>query len=183
MPRAWRRRGRPPLDRPTTDRGTPEIQARRAALAGGSDPALAEHPLGLMLARALISPEQYEAGCHYAALYARAVARPNLSVAALYRRLLAESGQGKEIEEADLEKIQALYRKGKASLIAAGRGVAMATENVAVFGRLPRFLFRLTGAVSTKADLGELEAVREGLSALVACYGRGTCRARRHRAA
>ncbi len=113
MPRAWRRRGRPPLDRPTTDRGTPEIQARRAALAGGSDPALAEHPLGLMLARALISPEQYEAGCHYAALYARAVARPNLSVAALYRRLLAEPGRARRSRRRTSRKSRRSIAKGR----------------------------------------------------------------------
>jgi hypothetical protein len=172
MPGAWRKRGRPRVDRPATDLGTPELQARREALARGGDPALAEHALGIMLARALISTEQYEAGCYYAALYARAVERPNLSVAALYRRLLGESGRGRDIEEADLEKTQMLYRKGKNSLIAAGRGIAAATENIAVFGRPSRFLFGPRNAASRRADAGELEAVREGLGLLVACYGR-----------
>src|SRR5215469_11270264 len=31
----WRKRGRPKLDRPDRDTGTPELQARRAALVGG----------------------------------------------------------------------------------------------------------------------------------------------------
>ena len=44
---AWRKRGRPRLDRPSNDQGTPEQQAKRSALAGGADPALTEHPLGL----------------------------------------------------------------------------------------------------------------------------------------
>jgi len=109
MRSAWRKRGRPPLGRPSTDQGTPELQARRAVLVGGSDPALSEHPLGIMLARGLITPEQHEAGCYYAGLYGRAVGPPDLSVASLYRRLMAESGRGKEIDEADLGRIQALY--------------------------------------------------------------------------
>src|SRR5438876_6131735 len=167
----WRKRGRPRLDRPATDRGTPELQARREALVPGSDPALAEHALGIMLARSLISAEQYEAGCYYAGLYARAVAPPDLSVAALYRRLLAEAGKGREIAESDLEKIQRLYRSGKGRLMAAGRGVAAATENIAVFGRPPRFLFAPPSrALRSEAARAEMETVLEGLSVLAACY-------------
>jgi hypothetical protein len=47
MTTAWRKRGRPRFDRPSIDQGTPEQQARRRALAGGGDPALTEHPLGI----------------------------------------------------------------------------------------------------------------------------------------
>lgn len=177
MRAAWRKRGRPRLDRPSMDQGTPELQARRRLLAAGGDPALTEHPLGVMLARGLISPEQHEAGCYYAMLYSRAVARPELSVAALYRRLMAESGRGREIEEEALERIQALYRLGKNRLLAAGRRVSAATENIAVFGRPARFLGRRAGLpLKRGADFAELEAVLDGLSALVACYGRGAQR-------
>lgn len=177
MAGTWRKRGRPRLDRPHVDQGTPEQQARRVALAAGGDPVLAEHPLGVMLARGLISAEQHEAGCHYAMLYGRTVGPTDLSVASLYRRLLAESGRGKEIDEADLARIQALYRLGKNRLLAAGRRVATATENIAVFGSPPRFLNRPAGGrLKRGADFAELEAVLEGLSVLVACYGRGAGR-------
>lgn len=180
MTGAWRKRGRPRFDRPAVDQGTPEQQARRQALAAGGDPTLTEHPLGLMLARGLISPEQHEAGCYYAVLYGRAVARTDLSVASLYRRLLAESGRGKDIDEADLARMQALYRLGKNRLLAAGRRIATATENIAVFGRPARFLGRPLGArLKRGADFAELEAVLEGLSVLVACYGRGARRSGR----
>jgi hypothetical protein len=175
--RAWRKRGRPRLGLPAVDRGTPEQQARREALAAGADPALTEHPLGVMLARGLISVEQHRAGCHYAMLYRRAVGRTDLSVASLYRRLLAEDGRGREIEEADLARIEALHRLGKNRLLAAGRRVAAATENIAVFGRPARFLGRsFGGGLRRGADFAELEAVREGLSVLVACYGPGAAR-------
>jgi hypothetical protein len=177
MTGAWRKRGRPRLDRLSLDQGTPEQQARRRALAAGEDPALTEHPLGLMLARGLISVEQHEAGSYYAMLYGWAVARADLSVAALYRRMLAEGGGGEEIGEEDLVRIQALYRLGKNRLLAAGRRIAAATENIAVFGRPARFLSRPAGTrLRRGADFTELGAVLEGLSVLVACYGRGAGR-------
>jgi hypothetical protein len=177
MTGAWRKRGRPRFDRPSIDEGTPEQQVRRQALAAGGDPALTEHPLGLMLARGLISTQQHEAGCYYAMLYGWAVGRTDVSVASLYRRLLAEGWHGKEIDEEDLTRIQTLYRLGKNRLLAAGRRISMATENIAVFGRPARFLSRSAGgSLKRGPDFAEFEAVLEGLSVLVACYGRGAKR-------
>jgi len=177
MTGAWRKRGRPRFDRPSIDKGTPEQQARRQALAAGGDPALTEHPLGLMLARGLISVEQHEAGSYYAMLYGWAVGGTDVSVASLYRRLLTEGWQGKEIDEEDLARIQALYRLGKNRLLAAGRRIATATENITVFGRPARFLSRSAGrGLKRGPDVAQLEAVLEGLSVLVACYGRGAKR-------
>jgi hypothetical protein len=173
----WRKRGRPRLDRPATDGGTPEQQARRASLAGGGDPALTEYPLGLMLARGLITREMHEAGCTYAMLYGRAVARANLSVAHVYRRMLAESGRGRDLDEQGQARIEQLFRIGKNHLLAAGRRVCDATENLVVFGRPARFLAkRRTAELSRGADLAEFQAVLAGLSVLVASYGRGASR-------
>src|SRR5262249_42342605 len=177
MNMAWRNPGRPRLDRPSCDQGTPELQARRRALAGEGDPVLAEHPLGVMLARGLISAEQREAGCYYALLYRRAVGRPDLSVASLYRQLMGEGGSGREMEEESLVRFQSLYRLGKNRLLAAGRRVAAATETLVVFGRPARFLGRAARMpLKRGADHAELEAVLEGLSVLVACYGLGARR-------
>jgi hypothetical protein len=174
---ASRKRGRPRFDRPSIDQGTPEQQAKRSALAGGGDPALTEHPLGIMLARRLISREQYEAGSQYATLYYQTVAPTTVSVESHYRRLMAEGGGGEEIGEEDLRRLQALFRHGKNRLLAAGRRVTMATENIAVFGRPARFLSR-SAKMSLKrgTDFAELQAVLDGLSVLVACYGRGAGR-------
>jgi hypothetical protein len=63
------RRGRPPQPRPGIDRGTPELQARRARLAGGGDTALASYPLGILLANGDIGEDAHEAACRYAWLY------------------------------------------------------------------------------------------------------------------
>jgi len=174
---AWRKRGRPPLDRPSIDHGTPELQARRRTLAGGADPALSEHPLGVMLARGLISAEQHEAGCYYALLYRRAVAHPDLSVASLYRQLMGEAGGGGAIDEESLVRFAGLYRLGKNRLLAAGRRITAATENLVVFGRPARFLGRPSNMTPKRGpDHAELQAVLDGLSVLVSCYGRGARR-------
>ena len=177
MATTWRKRGRPRLDRPSSDDGTPELQARRSALVGAGDPALAEYPLGIMLARGLISAEEHEAGCYYAALYAKAVARANLSCAHLYRRMIAGSGQGRELDEKSQEHIERLFRQGKNRLLAAGHRVCEATENLAVFGRPARFLDRRQTALLRRgADYNEFQATLAGLAVLVACYGRGAGR-------
>lgn len=176
MATTWRRRGRPKLDRPANDTGTPELQARRSALVGPGDPALAEYPLGIMLARGLITAEEHEAGCYYAALYARAVARTSLSCAHIYRRMLAESGRAMDLDDKSQAHIERLFRQGKNNLLAAGRRVSEATENLAVFGRPPRFLDRQVAKLRRGADYSELRAVLNGLAVLVACYGRGAGR-------
>src|SRR6185369_8353700 len=63
-------------------------------------------------------------------------------------------------------------------LLAAGRRVCDATENLVVFGRLPRFLDTAgrRGAAARRADAVELAAVRTGLEVLAACYGRAASR-------
>ncbi len=173
----WRKRGRPKLHRPSHDTGTPELQARRSALVGGGDPALAEHPLGIMLARGLISAEEHEAGCYYALLYARAVARTHLSSAHVYQRMLAESGRAATLDDKGQEHVENLFRQGKNRLLAAGRRVSEATENLAVFGRPARFLdVRRTAELRRGADFTEFQAVLEGLAVLAACYGRSAGR-------
>lgn len=180
MTKSWRRgRGRPKGDRPRTDLGTPEAQARRRLLAGAGDPVLAEYPLGMLLARGLIGREQHEAGCYYGFLYGRVVGRTQLSCAAIYDRLAAEVNAGRRAANEDEEKRhQDLFRLGKNRLLAASRRVCDATENLVVFGRLPRFL-DLEGrrsAGARRGDAAELAAVLAGLDALVACYGPGAGR-------
>ena len=183
----WRKRGRPKLDRASHDSGTPEVQARRALLASGGDPALTEHPLGIMLARGLISAEEHEAGCYYAMLYAKAVARTHLSSAHIYQRMLAESGRATTLDDKSQEHVERLFRQGKNRLLAAGRRISEATENLAVFGRPARFLDRSRPAELRRgADFAEFQAVLQGLAVLSACYGRGARRSGRmetHRAA
>ena len=178
--KAWRsgRRGRPRSERPKVDQGTPELRAHRAALAGGADPALTEHPLGLMLARGLVTPQQHEAGFYYAYLYRRAVGRTQIASDRVYAQLAAGAGGGRELEEETLARLESLFRLGKNRLLAAGRRVCDATENLVVFARPPRFLDTASRRPlsARRADGHELEAVKAGLDVLVACYGRSAGR-------
>lgn len=178
--KSWRgRRGRPRQDRPETDLGTPEQQARRAVLAASGDPALGEYPLGLMLARGLIGREQHEAGCRYGFLYGRVIGKGELSCAGIYDRLAADVRPDRAMASEESEaRDQALFRLGKNQLLAAGRRVCDATENIVVFGRLARFLdiHGRRGAAARRGDTAELAAVLAGLDALVACYSRGAAR-------
>src|SRR5438552_382264 len=101
--------------------------------------------------------------------------------------MLAECGRANELDDKSQEHIQRLFRHGKNRLLAAGRRVSEATENLAVFGRPARFLdSRQTARLRRGADSSEFQAVHEGLAVLVACYGRGAGRRGRmeiHRAA
>lgn len=75
------KRGRPKIDRPAIDTGTPEMQARRIALVGShGDLALAEYPLGVLLARKLITQQEHDAGRYFAYLYGRVVGRTSAKV-------------------------------------------------------------------------------------------------------
>jgi hypothetical protein len=161
------RAGRPSRrEAPAPDRGTPEVQARRAMLAAGGDPALTESPLGLLRLRGQISADQQEAGSRYACLYRQAVARPHLSYERVYRELLSSPGGGEERPEERQAQMEALYRAAKRRLLKAGRPAAEITEEVAVFGRLPPTLAGpvLLGPVGR----AQLAALRAGLDALSA---------------
>jgi len=162
------------------DLGTPELQAHRNLLVGEGDPALAEYPLGILLARGLIGREQHEAGCRYGYLYGRVLGRTHLSCAAIYDRLAAETGGARAADDDDQRerRQQDQFRLGKNRLLAAGRRVCDATENLVVFGRVPRFLDTAgrRGAGARRGDATELAAVLAGLDTLVACYGSGASR-------
>ncbi len=190
--KAWqggRGAGRPRGERPAIDQGTPETQVRRRLLAEGADPALSEYPLGLMLARRLVSTEQHEAGCHYAFLYGRTIGRTQVTCDRYYRQMIGSQGGGFDLtDEATQTRIEASFRLGKNRLLAAGRRVCDATENLTVFARTPRFLDAgpRRPAAARRADDFELRAVLDGLDVLVACYGRAAGRAGRmetHKAA
>ena len=71
-----RKRGRPRIDRPLRDKGTPEQQIRRLTLVNGGDPTLSTTPLDIMYARQIIEPEQYNAGLTYWYLYTKVFGKP-----------------------------------------------------------------------------------------------------------
>jgi hypothetical protein len=108
-----KQRGRPRIDRPAVDKGTPELQARRVRLAAGGDPALTEYPLGLMLARRLATDEQHEAGCYYAFLYGRTIGRTQVNYNQLYQHIAATFAEQRDRSEEAQARIESLFRQGK----------------------------------------------------------------------
>lgn len=173
--RSGRGRGRPKIHSAEPDLGTQEARVHRLLLSAGADPVQSEHPLGALLARQLIDPLQHEAGCFYAHLYRCAVRRPLPSVTWHYQRLLTDpAGQPRPANEPLELRNEALFREGKNRLLAAGRWVCNATENVAVFQVYPPFL--MEGSASAARNVKRstlLQAIMLGLDTLAACYGRG----------
>lgn len=62
--------------KPVIDRGTDELTAKRLLLTAGNDPALSCYPLGVLLARKVITQDQHNAGVAYAGLFWRARGKP-----------------------------------------------------------------------------------------------------------
>ncbi len=178
--KAWsrrRKRGRPGSARTGDDHGTPESQARRLSLANGADPVMTEYPLGLLLARAHIDRMQHDAGCYYAYLYRRAIGHTQLSCTFLYRAIMGDHGPFADLlDEAAQAQLERRYRMGKNRLLAAGRRICDATENVVVFQRSPAALDgpRRRQDRLSRENNGELANVLAGLDVLVACYGRAS---------
>jgi hypothetical protein len=83
------REGNGRLSRQLVDRGTQQLQARRAFLANGSDPALSATASGILYAQGILSQEQYDAAVRYAWAHA-------LSFGTIWRQAcpLVQRGEG-----------------------------------------------------------------------------------------
>jgi hypothetical protein len=140
-----------------------------------------------MLAHGLIGQEQHDSGRYYASLYRQSVGRTQLSCDRHYSQMIADGGrEARSRDEAAQARIEERFRLGKNRLLAAGRRVCEATENLVVFGVAPRFLEARLSGHRRHGDGAELEAVVLGLETLAVCYGRSAARAGRletHRAA
>ena len=157
-----RRRRRKATRRTEPDRGTPEAQARRYALIGTADPALAEYPLGVLLARGVITGEQHDAGCHYAYLAGRVLGRTKP-----YRA--DQGGSGAALNEVAIDAIERRWHQAVRTLLDAGRRAKDEVDNVALFERLPSWV----GAESPRlGDARSCEELVAGLEAL-ALWRRG----------
>jgi hypothetical protein len=183
------RGGRPRKEPSGPDQGTPELQARRIALVGGAqnaaDPALSESPLGRMLALGLITREEQRCAVAYAWLYRRATGWSPMGAARIYdgatgagirRMALGASGFGPDAERPTAQR---RFRAVKNRLLAAGRAVCDATENLAVFEMTPAFL-AAPGERSMLRALAhrsaQYRAIRAGLAILGACFGAGAAK-------
>lgn len=171
-----RRAGRPKSERAAADQGTPEIQARRLLLARGADPVFAEYPLGLMLVRNLVNADQHWAGCRYGMLYRLSVGRTQVTYNRLYEALAGGSGETRAFDADSLAEARERFLAAKRHLLAAGRGVARAVEDLVVFNAWPRFLNETRAAndnLKSEAE-GDLKLVRQGLDVLLTGFRKST---------
>lgn len=168
-------RGRPKQvaanDNERHDTGTAELQMKRAQLARGLDPAHCAHPLDLLLAKGWIAAAEHRAGWRYAALYRRVIGRSEVSYGRFYDGMAGTGGgAGVRLDDSDLAEITQRFQMAKRDLLRRGRGVALVTERVSVFGVWPGWTLAL--GQSLPAEGGRLLA---GLRALDESL-RGGCR-------
>jgi len=153
------------------DPGTAELQMKRAQLARGLDPALCAHPLDLLLARGWIPEAQHRAGWRYAGLYRRIHGSGAVSYNRFYEGIGGagcDTRRAPAPDEAALAREEALYRRAKAELVAAGVPVARLTEAVCVFSVWPGFIFAAEGERSVACA-----RLRLGLGLLAASFAVG----------
>ncbi len=153
------KRGRPPGGQPAFDRGTPELQARRARLAGRGGEALTAYPLGVLLANGDIGEDAHEAGCRYAWLYGFVFGRTG---AAGQSWLHAPKGEPREFPHEIAAAIERDFRAAAALLAQNGAGKTL-LEELVVFGREPRWM---RPVAPTMRDIAEARLFHAALAAL-----------------
>lgn len=168
MPRRKKPKGAP---RVLADLGTPELRAKRAVLVGkDSAQELAAYPMGVLLAQGVVSQDEHNAAMHYAWLYGRNFGR---TVAKQCDWLGLDVGRydtsdlGKYAKELERE-----WRRAKDAMLAKGRRVSDAVENMTVFDRWPRWLKRDLGYVHhvRLSDAAERKALQEGVAILATLF-------------
>ncbi|MBX7200324.1 MAG: hypothetical protein K1X51_13235 [Rhodospirillaceae bacterium] len=153
--------GRPKLNRPAIDTGTPELTARRLAIAPGNA-TLATAPLDALKARGAeaISDEAYAAACYFAAL--RKLVFGKAHPRALDLTAVSRGGLPEELDVAGAER---KYRDACNYVRGQSRQAFEALENLVVHERWPDWMFAGRG----KREPGQRH-FEVGAAALLAWY-------------
>lgn len=152
------RRGRPKLDRPKTDLGTPELIAKRMA-ASPADTTLSTTPLDVLKARQIISDEAHGAATYFAALRKMVFGKAHPGAI----DLTAISGASPdEFDRADAE---IKYRDACNAIKAMSRASLDAVENLVIHERWPSWLHNEAGKVGRDYQRFSL-----GIAALLGWY-------------
>lgn len=135
------RRGRPKIDRPKIDLGTPELQAKRLA-ASPHDATLSTTPLDVIKARGIISDEAHTAATYFAAL--RKIVFGKAHPGAI--DLTAISGIADLPDEKRSAETERLYRDACSAMKHYSRAAFDAVENLVIHERWPAWLTARTKA-------------------------------------
>lgn len=147
------------MDRPLIDRGTPELQARRARLVGEGDQSLASYPLGVLLANGDIGEDAHQAACRYAWLYGFVFGRTGPAARAWMGAPAAEARQFPEVLAADIES----DFHAAATILAERPAGKRALENLVIFNTEPRWMRPVAPGL---ADVAAARAFHDALMAL-----------------
>jgi len=169
-----KRRGRPPLNRPAIDLGTPELVHKRALMAGpprvttGSDGknkkvepdmTMTTRPIDVLKENGTISEEAHQAAERFAALRKKIFGKASpgaIDIGAVSR--------GRPDEDDDTAEAEAKYREACLAIKHYSRSVFDAVENLVIHDRWPRWMFELN------ADRADREKATLGLAALLAWH-------------
>lgn len=130
------------LSRQANDRGTKELQDRRAWLAGEGDPANTTYPLGILLANGAIGEDLHRYGCDYAWMHA--VLYGSASTAAI----TADRSAGNTLDDLALQRITVKMGLARKALDSEGRQIRDAVEAIVVYERVPRWMRPIPPAAS-----------------------------------
>ena len=130
------KRGRPRLDRPKHDYGTPELILKRMELSP-MDTARSTTPLDVCLSRGVISDE-----AHSAATYFNALRKLVFGKAHPPAIDLTAASRGGMPDELDTAQAEMNYRDACAAMKCQGRQALDAVENLVVHERWPDWLFK-----------------------------------------
>ncbi|MEO1192683.1 MAG: hypothetical protein AAFY02_13055 [Pseudomonadota bacterium] len=150
------------------------LQRRRALVGPDGDVTLAESPLGVLLARDLIHPEERQAGQRFAWLYRLVVGRMSPAAADPFqpreeaRPAFATPPLGAG-QSAWLAARSGDFEKARQALKAEGPGVYEQVRRIAVAEEFPPWIV-VRGPLHDEARK-ELEAVQAGLACLAALFG------------
>lgn len=129
------RRGRPKLNRPAIDTGTPELIHKRM-MASPMDATLSTNPLDVLKSRKIISDEAHGAASYFAALRKIVFGKAHPGAIDL---TAVSSGSPHEFDRADAE---IKYRDACNAMKAISRASLDAVENLVVHERWPSWLLK-----------------------------------------
>lgn len=144
-----KKRGRPPLNRPRVDYGTPETIKRRMSISP-SDPTQATNPLDALRARRLISDEAHAAAIYFAGIRKRMFGKaipPCMD-------LTAVSGGPTEFDDKEAARSELEYRDACYAMRAQGRASYDAVENLVIHERWPEWVGSSNSLRQTKFMVG-----------------------------
>ena len=154
------KRGRPRLNRPAVDRGTPELQYKRL-MASPDDPALSTSPIDVLKARKIISDEAHSAAVYFAAL--RKIVFGKAHPGAIDLTAVSAFSGADEPDRADAE---IKYRDACNAVKAISRASLDALENLVVHERWPCWMVARTKAQQPR----DYHKFTLGLAALLGWY-------------